>query len=145
MPQIQVLSVVNREAATAHQPFMLSHFFTWALNMPGQDNCYHFGGRLTAFCQLSAVGVVKQKCVSGCMCVTMQMLMNSRQMGKRAQQRDEERWMIILTCVEDAMFVYLCSVGNKREYGGLCGNLCIYELEKMCHFDLAVCLFLSMR
>lgn len=118
MPQIQVLFVVNREAATAHQPFMLRHFFTWALNMPGQDNCYHFGGRLKAFCQHPVVGVVKQKCDSGCTsCVTMQMLMNYRQTGKRAQQRDEEHWMIIPMCVQEAMFVCLCSVGNKRVWG----------------------------
>lgn len=68
MSQIQVLSLVNREAATAHRPFMLGHVFTWALNMPGQDNFYHFGGRLKAFCQLPVVGVVKLKCVSGCKC-----------------------------------------------------------------------------
>lgn len=75
----------------------------------------------------------------------MRMLMNYRQTGKRAQQRDEESWMIIPMCIEEAKFVYLCSVGNKREYGGLCSILCIYELGKMCHSDLAVCLFLSLR
>lgn len=51
MPQIQVLSLVNREAAAAHRPFILGHVFTWAQNMPGQDNCCHFGGRRKAFCQ----------------------------------------------------------------------------------------------
>lgn len=57
MPQIQVLSLVNRGAATAHQPFMLSHVFTWALNMPGQDIFFRFHGWLKAFCQLPVMGV----------------------------------------------------------------------------------------
>lgn len=77
MSQIQVLSLVNRVAAAAHWPFMLSHVFTQALNMPGQDNFYHFGGRWKAFCQLPMVGVVKLNCVSGYKCrVTARVLAN---------------------------------------------------------------------
>lgn len=69
MPQIQVLSLMNREAAAAHWPFILGHVFTWAQNMPGQDNCCHFGGRLKPFCQLPAARVVKIKSVIVLMCL----------------------------------------------------------------------------
>lgn len=36
--------------------------------MPGQDNFYHFGRRLKAFCQLPVVGVGMLKRVCGCKC-----------------------------------------------------------------------------
>lgn len=40
-------------------------------------------------------------------------------MGKRAQCRDEERRVMVLMCVEEAMCVYLRSGGNETEYGVL--------------------------
>lgn len=65
-------------------------FLFFLLNMPGQDNFYHFGRRLKAFCQLPAVGVGMLKRVCGCKCCataeeSVNLLKNKT--GRRARQR----------------------------------------------------------